>query len=70
MLSNWKKSASADRAQSAGSSHRTNIGAEAGPGHGGNETEHRVPTALSHLFKPGRVLAACSVVGYLPLSPW
>lgn len=31
MLSSWKKSASADRAQSTGTNHRVHIGEEAGP---------------------------------------
>lgn len=54
MLSSWKKSASAGRAQSTDSSHRSNIGEEeaGGPRRSERHTEHRVPVLRSHLFQP------------------
>lgn len=52
MLSSWKKSACAGRAQSTDSSHRSNIGEEEadGPRRSERHTEHRVPVLRSHLF--------------------
>lgn len=64
MLSNWKKSASADKAQSRGSKHRTNIGEEAAKR---RSKRGLTPGPESHLCELCRVLSACTVWDIPPL---
>lgn len=66
MLSNWKKSASADRAQSKGSNHRTDIEEEDGARRSKGGWTRRPDLTFSHLSEAGSLLEACSVWGTHP----
>ncbi len=71
MLSNWKKSACADRAQSTGRNHRANIGEEAGPRRAKRDWTPRPGLALPFISTWPFSQAACSVWDDIyPSPPW